>query len=187
MLAISDALALVVSRMRGFRADDFARFHPGGSLGRKLAKVEDIMRPRSECRISVQTGTVREIYVQLSRPGRRSGAIILVDGEGKLSGIFTDSDLARLLEGNHDMSLDDPIHTVMTRNPATVTIGSRLPAAVELLASRKISELPVVDEQGKPVGMIDITDIVGMPATKSTSDSTTTNEERPRTVPFPKS
>jgi arabinose-5-phosphate isomerase len=188
MLAICDALALVVSRMRGFNADDFARFHPGGSLGRKLAKVEDVMRPLPECRVAHQSGTVREVYVQLSRPGRRTGAIILVDGEGKLAGIFTDSDLARLLEGKHDMSLDDPIHEVMTQAPTTVTLGTRLPAAIEMLAIRKISELPVVDKHGKPLGMIDITDVVGIetaqPARNSTS-AVSSVDDRPPTVPFP--
>jgi len=188
MLALCDALALVVSRMRGFDADDFARFHPGGSLGRKLAKVEDVMRPLPECRVANQSGTVREVYVQLSRPGRRTGAIILVDGEGKLAGIFTDSDLARLLEGKHDMSLDDPINEVMTQAPTTVTLGTRLPTAIELLANRKISELPVVDEHGKPLGMIDITDVVGIEAAQPARNSTSavsSVDDRPPTVPFP--
>jgi arabinose-5-phosphate isomerase len=188
MLAVCDALALVVSRMRGFNAEDFARFHPGGSLGRKLAKVEEVMRPLTECRVASQSGTVREIYVQLSRPGRRTGAIILLDHYGKLSGIFTDSDLARLLESKHDLSLDAPIQTVMTQAPATVTVGTRLPKAIETLANRKISELPVVDEDGKPVGMIDITDVVGMDAAQpaiNAKSETSRADEGARTVPFP--
>jgi arabinose-5-phosphate isomerase len=188
MLAVCDALALVVSRMRGFDAEDFARFHPGGSLGRKLAKVEEVMRPLADCRVASQSGTVREIYVQLSRPGRRTGAIILLDKDGKLSGIFTDSDLARLLESRHDMSLDDPIQAVMTRAPSTVTVGTRLPEAIETLANRKISELPVVDSEGRPVGMIDITDVVGIDAAQPASNSKSKpscTDERAQTVPFP--
>ncbi len=189
MLAICDALALVVSRMRRFNTDDFARFHPGGSLGRKLAKVEDVMRRLEECRVAEQSVSVRDVYVCQSRPGRRTGAILLTDAEGKLAGIFTDSDLARLLEGRHDASFDDPIQQVMTRRPTTVTLGTRLTEAIEMLASRKISELPVVDEQGKPVGMVDITDVVGMETNRSAKNSTPATspglEQRAKTVPFP--
>jgi arabinose-5-phosphate isomerase len=160
MLALGDALALVVSRMRGFGRQDFARFHPGGSLGRKLAKVEDVMRPLAECRVAEQSQTVRGVLVRVSRPGRRTGAIMLVDTAGYLTGLFTDSDLARMLEHNQESALDDGIDRVMTRRPTTVRLGSQLSRAVELLAEKRISELPVIDDDGKPVGLIDITDVV---------------------------
>jgi arabinose-5-phosphate isomerase len=162
MLALGDALALVLSRMRGFSSDDFARFHPGGSLGRKLARVEDAMRPLAQCRIALATQTLRETLVGQSRPGRRTGAIMVVDDAGALLGIFTDSDLARLLEANRDAAIDGPLADVMTRSPATTTLGELLSTACELLSRRKISELPVVDQAGKPVGLIDITDVVGL-------------------------
>lgn len=160
MLGIGDALALVVSRQRGFRREDFARFHPGGSLGRKLAKVEDHMRPRHQLRLSSDRLTIRETLVEVSRPGRRTGAILLVDDAGRLSGLFTDSDLARLFEQRRDAALDGPISEVMTRSPTTVSVGALLTDAVAILAERKISELPVVDETGSPVGLIDVTDVV---------------------------
>lgn len=162
MLAVGDALALVVSRMKGFSRDDFARFHPAGALGRKLAKVEQCMRPASQCRVAFEGWSVREVFVRVAMPGRRSGAIMLVDGSGCLSGIFTDSDLARLFERRRDADLDRPICEVMTRQPVTVRTGSWMSEAVALLARRKISELPVVDAEGKPVGMIDVTDVVGL-------------------------
>ena len=92
MLALGDALALVVSRCRQFNREDFARFHPGGSLGRKLAKVEEVMRALSECRVADQSQSVRDVLVRVSRPGRRTGAIMLIDGSGTLTGLFTDSD-----------------------------------------------------------------------------------------------
>ena len=88
--------------------------------------------------------------------------LTLIDDEGRLSGIFTDSDLARLLEGKRDAAIDGPLSDVMTKSPSTVLIGQPLSHACDLLAQRKISELPVVDAAGKPVGMIDITDVLGI-------------------------
>ncbi len=160
MLALGDALALVTARQRDFIADDFARNHPGGSLGRRLAKVEQCMRPLGECRCAPEEMTVREVVVHVSRPGRRSGAIMLLDRQGRLAGIFTDSDLARLFEQRDDRAIDRPIREVMTASPVTVLVGSRLGDAIGLLAARRISELPVVDAAGFPLGLIDITDVL---------------------------
>jgi arabinose-5-phosphate isomerase len=162
MLAMGDALALVVSRMRGFGPEDFARYHPAGSLGRKLAKVEDAMRALEECRVAPETLTVREVFVQHSRPGRRAGAIMITAATGELAGIFTDSDLAKLLERKRDAAIDGPISDVMTRQPQRLVLGAPLTDALEILSVRKISELPIVDRADCPVGMIDITDVVGM-------------------------
>ncbi len=162
MLAVGDALALVASRMRQFQHEDFARFHPAGALGRKLSRVEHYLRPLAQCRVASQSLSVREVFVSLSRPGRRSGAIMLVDDQGRLSGIFTDSDLARLFEGRRDRELDSPISDVMTARPVVVTGGTMMSDAVTLMAQRKISELPVVDTAGRPLGLIDVTDVVGL-------------------------
>jgi arabinose-5-phosphate isomerase len=162
MLALGDALALVVSRLRGFGPEDFARFHPGGALGRKLSAVDDHMRPLEQCRLAPVNQSVRQVVLASTRPGRRSGAIMLVDGAGRLVGLFTDSDLARLIERRDDAALDWPIERVMAQSPTTVLVGSRMTAAVEILTERKFSELPVVDLQGRPVGMIDVTDVVAM-------------------------
>lgn len=162
MLALGDALALVVSRMRDFKREDFARFHPGGSLGRELSKVQDHMRAMADCRIARDSDSVRHVFVTCTKPGRRTGAIMLTDKQGRLAGIFTDSDLARLFERHRDSALDDPIRDVMTLDPSTVTLGSMMRDAVRIMADRKISELPVVDADGRPVGLIDITDVVGL-------------------------
>lgn len=164
MLALGDALALVASRMRDFRHEDFARFHPGGSLGRKLATVDEVMRPLEACRVAQQCHSVRQVIVQVSRPGRRTGAIMLVDPAGRLTGLFTDSDLARILEEKRDAALDLPIGQVMTRHPMTIKPDARLIHAVEILSAKKFSELPVVDTDGLPVGILDVTDIVGLGA-----------------------
>ncbi len=162
MLALGDALALVTSRMRDFRKEDFARFHPAGALGRQLSKVDDFMRPIEECRVASRDLTVREIFARRRPSGRRAGAIMLTDGAGLLAGIFTDSDLVRLFESRRDAALDGPIHAVMTCHPLTAPQGSMMVDAVAILAERKISELPVVDADGRPVGMIDITDVVSL-------------------------
>lgn len=160
MLAVGDALALVVSKMRGFRETDFARFHPGGSLGLKLSLVEEHMRPLASCRVADDSSTVREILIAGGQPGRRTGAIMLRDASGRLTGLFTDSDLARLFERHREAQLDAPVRDVMTAGPLTVELGARMTEAVAILARRKISELPVVDRLGRPQGLIDITDVV---------------------------
>jgi arabinose-5-phosphate isomerase len=162
MLAVGDALALVTSRMRGFGREDFARFHPAGSLGLKLSKVEHHMRPIEQCRVAPQEHTVRQVLIRVSVPGRRTGATMLVDAEGRLAGIFTDSDLARLFEHRRDADLDGPIRNVMTANPLKTSLGSLMSEAMAVMAQKKISELPVVDGDGRPVGLIDVTDLVGL-------------------------
>jgi arabinose-5-phosphate isomerase len=164
MLAIGDALAIVLSKMRNFQAEDFARFHPGGALGRKLSRVDDIMRPLAECRSASDSQTVREVIVTCTKPGRRTGAIMLVDVAGRLTGLFTDSDLARLFERRDESALDRPIRDVMAANPTTVISGTRVGDAVSLLAQRKFSELPVVTADGRPIGLVDVTDVVGLKA-----------------------
>ena len=96
---------------------------------------------------------------------------MLIDQQGRLSGIFTDSDLARLFEHHRDGELDHPIGNVMTRNPLRVEVGSMMVDAVAIMAGRKISELPVVDAAGKPIGLIDITDVVAMLPKEPPADS----------------
>src|SRR5262249_49000851 len=106
--------------------------------------------------------TVREVFVKGRRRGRRTGAVLLTDAGGRLCGLFTDSDLARLFEQRRDDVLDRPIREVMTPQPLTVPLGTRLLDAVEVLRRHKISELPVINAQGKPAGLLDITDLIGL-------------------------
>lgn len=87
---------------------------------------------------------------------------MLVDADGALSGLFTDSDLARLFEARRYEDFDRPMSELMTKRPTTVVVGTMLADAIAILADRKFSELPVVDRQGRPIGMLDITDLVGM-------------------------
>ena len=161
MLSLGDALTLVVSRMRNFEATDFAKFHPGGSLGKRLALVDEVMRPLSDCRIAPESETVREIYVRYGGRDRRAGVVIVTNEAGILTGLFTDSDLARMLEQQRDDKFDQPIKDVMTQSPITIGSGSKVLLAIETLACRNLSELPVVSRSGKAIGLIDITDVVG--------------------------
>ncbi len=160
MMALGDALALAVSQRRRFKNEDFAKFHPGGALGRKLSLVDEHLRPLDRCRIASDSETVREVFVRHRVPGRRSGAILLTAADGKLSGIFTDSDLAKLFEGRNEHKLDLPIRNVMTQKPTSAKIGTKMLEAIAVMGERRISELPIVDAENFPVGMIDITDVV---------------------------
>ena len=162
MLAVGDALALVLSRMNGMTPMQFALFHPGGSLGRQLTTVAEVMRKGEELRIAPETATIRTVFTRADLPVRRTGAVILTDSAGRLSGLFTDSDLARLLEHHREDQLDAPIGDVMTRAPLTIGPNALLREAVTLLSGRKVSELPVVDAEHRPVGLIDITDVIGL-------------------------
>lgn len=162
MIALGDAVAFTLSERRQFTAEQFARFHPAGSLGRKLAGVEAYMRGGNDLRIAAASETVRAVFARAKQPGRRTGAVMLTHPDGTLAGIFTDSDLARLIEQRRDASLDQPIRLVMTATPRTVRAGTRVAEAVELMRLSKISELPVIDEAGHPVGLIDITDVIGL-------------------------
>lgn len=162
MVAVGDALAFVLLRLRQFTREDFARYHPAGSLGRQLLKVEAVMRQGHELRLASADETVRAVFAQGRRQGRRTGAVMLMEEDGSLCGLFTDSDLARLFEHRRDAALDRPIREVMTANPITVRVGARIADAVELLRRKKISELPVVDSAGRPAGLLDITDLIGL-------------------------
>jgi arabinose-5-phosphate isomerase len=128
--------------------------------------------------------TVREVLIASTKPGRRSGAILLVDDAGRLTGLFTDSDLARLIEQRKDGALDRPVRQVMSAVPTVVPAGTRMTVAIEMLAERKFSELPVVDAQGSPIGLIDVTDVVGLlpEAAETAEPATDENSEQAGSV-----
>jgi arabinose-5-phosphate isomerase len=178
MIALGDALAFTLLQMRDFTLHDFARVHPAGALGRKLLKVDAVMRREQDLRLADEMETVRQVFAYSRRRERRTGAVMLTDAEGKLCGLFTDSDLARLFEQRREDVLDRPIHEVMTARPMTVRLGSLLAEAVELMSVRKISEVPVLDEDGKPAGLLDITDLIGFLPVETSAEAEA--PERPR-------
>ena len=166
MMALGDALAVLLSERAGFTPDRFAAFHPAGSLGRKLARVDEVMRTGGALRIFADGLPVRRLFQSPPEPGagceRRTGAVMLTDADGVLTGLFTDSDLARLLARRGEHELDRPVSAVMTRGPVTVAPDVAVGEAVSLLKRRKLSELPVVDAAGRPIGLVDITDLIGL-------------------------
>jgi arabinose-5-phosphate isomerase len=162
MLALGDALALVASRAKGFTRQQFALFHPAGTLGKKLQAVQDVMRAGDQLRIARETATIREVFVSKGKPGRRTGAVMLVDAGERLAGLFTDSDLVRLLEARRENQLDRPISEVMTISPKHITAEAPLSDAIAQLSQYRISELPVIDDRGRPVGLVDITDLIAL-------------------------
>jgi arabinose-5-phosphate isomerase len=159
MLALGDALAFALAEIRGFTADDFARFHPAGSIGLKLARVEAFMRRGAALRTAHEDELVREVFGRQSLVGRRTGAVMILDADGRLRGLFTDSDLARLFSKRLD-AVNRPICEVMTPSPLTVAAGSRVADALDIFKLHKISELPVIDDAGRPAGLLDITDLI---------------------------
>ncbi|GAH68127.1 unnamed protein product, partial [marine sediment metagenome] len=137
MLALGDALALTVLKMRQqdgrFSREEFALYHPGGSLGQRLLMVETVMRRGKDLPAVRDNLSVREAMAKLRDMRRRSGAIVLTDARGKLSGIFTDADLRRLLEAGCDDALDRPISEVMTRDPKCILVSDSAAEAIQLI------------------------------------------------------
>jgi arabinose-5-phosphate isomerase len=162
-LAVGDALALALAQRRDFGKDDFHKHHPGGMLGAGLRPVTEVLRFRVGKNLAAvpDTSSVREA-LRAAGEGRRAGAIVLVDGAGRLSGIFTDGDLRRHVNGGGLAALESPIASVMTRHPATLSTDSLVRDAVQLIQEKRLDEIPVVDRDGKPVGLVDVQDLIAM-------------------------
>lgn len=161
-LALGDALALAAARRRSFTADDFARRHPGGTLGGLLRPVTDVLRFKGDSLAVLSDAiTVRGALEQASKLGRRPGALLLVDGERVMTGLFTDGDLRRLIVDHPDL-LDGPIAEVMTRHPKSLPDTALVRDAVRLVRESRQDEIPIVDSDGHPVGMLDVQDLIAM-------------------------
>lgn len=162
MLAMGDALALAVARRRDFSKEQYALYHPGGELGRKLLRVEECMRGLDECASVTEEVAVTEALTLISTIPIRAGAICIVDADGKLRGIFTDGDLRRRVVSGETEFLKGPISAVMTREPKCVRIGDLAHEAAKILEEYKIDEVPVVDETGKLCGILDVQDLLAV-------------------------
>jgi arabinose-5-phosphate isomerase len=162
MTALGDALFLSVMKARNFTAEDFAVFHPAGQLGRKLIRVKEAMtfKRGENLPVAAESLTVGQVLHEVSRIKRRSGAVVLVDEAGKVSGIFSDGDLRRVITDNDGSALRQPVSQVMTRNPKRISGEQLASAALALMRQFRIDELPVVDELDRPIGIIDIQDLV---------------------------
>jgi len=158
MLALGDAIAVALLEKKNFKAKDFALFHPGGALGKRLLlNVEDIMRPRAKMPVVKKDAKVKDVLLKITK--MRAGSACVVDGNGKLLGIFTDGDLRRHLDVGTDI-MACKIQDVMTRGPHTIAPDKLAAEAFKILRDRKIDEIPVVDKKGKLVGVLDVQDVL---------------------------
>ncbi|MEO1007401.1 MAG: KpsF/GutQ family sugar-phosphate isomerase [Planctomycetota bacterium] len=163
-MALGDALAIAAAHRRGFGDAEFAKRHPGGSLGGALRPVLDVARCHvgQNLPLATESTTVLDAQVRAESPGgRRPGAILVVDGDGRLAGIFTDGDLRRLVLDDA-AQLGRPIGEVMTRRPRTVSADARAREAVSLVLEHRQDEIPVVDADGRPVALLDVQDLVAL-------------------------
>lgn len=158
MLALGDALAVALSEKRGFTSKDFAALHPGGSLGKRLTlHVEDLMRTGKAHPVAKESDRVKRVLLAITRA--RAGSASVVDGRGRLTGIFTDGDLRRNVEKDPGI-LRRRVSQVMTRNPKTLPVGRLAVEALKILRGHRIDEIPVVDPRRRPVGLLDIQDLL---------------------------
>ena len=163
MLAMGDALALAVSRRRNFAADDFHRRHPGGALGAGLKSVTEVLRFRvGETLATVAEDCTVADALRSTGGGRRAGALVVVDAAGRLSGIFTDGDLRRRVNELGAGLLSKRVAEVMTARPSALSSEALVRDAVQLVRERRLDEIPVVDADGRPLGLIDVQDLVSM-------------------------
>ena len=158
MLAMCDALAVCLLELKGFKEEDFAFYHPGGALGKRLLlKVEDIMRKGHANPVVNENKKISAVLMRITEA--RAGSASVVDKSGRLKGIFTDGDLRRHLEKDPDLS-QRRVRDVMTKNPTTVKPLMLAAEAMRMLKDKKIDELPVIDNKGRPVGLLDIQDLL---------------------------
>ncbi|HAJ56682.1 MAG TPA: KpsF/GutQ family sugar-phosphate isomerase [Candidatus Omnitrophica bacterium] len=157
-LAMGDAIAVCLLKKKGFKEADFAFYHPGGALGKKLLlKVEDIMRKGAANPVVAEGALVRDVLFEITEA--RAGAASVIDKRGRLSGIFTDGDLRRHLEGDSNLA-EKLVRDVMTKDPVTISKDCLASEALRILKEKRIDEIPVVDAKRKPIGMLDVQDLL---------------------------
>jgi len=157
-LAMGDALAVALLDRRGFKKEDYAFYHPAGALGRKLLlTVEDIMRKGSDNPIVKENAIIKDVLLKITKS--RAGSASVINAQGKLVGIFTDGDLRRHLETDPDLT-KRKVSQVMTKNPVTIKKGHLAAEAFKILKEKRIDEVPVVNDQYKPIGLLDVQDLL---------------------------
>jgi arabinose-5-phosphate isomerase len=159
MLILGDALALACANQIGMTPVEFARNHPGGSLGKALISIREVMRTGDRFCVVHEDETTLEAVKKYQNTKDRPGAAVVVDLQGRLTGIFTDGNLRRCVVQGAPF-LDRPIRENMTPKPIVVSDHQRIGEALDVLTARKIDQVIVVDESDIPVGLIDIQDLV---------------------------
>jgi len=158
MLAMGDALSVVLQDKKGFKVEHFAMFHPGGNLGKRLLlRVSDIMRTGRANPVVNENRLVKDVLLDITKA--RAGSASIINNKGVLKGIFTDGDLRRHLRSKGDIT-NKKIKEVMTKNPTSVDSGMMAIDALRILQSGKIDEAPVTDKKGNPVGLLDVQDLL---------------------------
>ncbi|MGB6745488.1 MAG: KpsF/GutQ family sugar-phosphate isomerase [Terracidiphilus sp.] len=159
MLALGDALAIAVSLRKGFRADDFAELHPGGKLGKRLAKVRDLMHAGSDVPVVAPATPMTDVIYEMS--SKKLG-ITTVQQEGRLRGVISDGDLRRLLEREGGAALSKTAGEAMNAHPRTIASGELAAKALAILEERKITSLIVVDAEDHVEGVVHLHDLWGV-------------------------
>lgn len=158
LLAMGDALALTVSKLKGFKKDDLALLHPLGAIGKKLTMlVSDIMRKGAQNPVVSENALVKDVLLVMT--ATRLGAASIVNSKGKLTGFFTDGDLRRQLQAKGESIMKEQVKKVMTRSPRTVSPKMLAADAVKILQHYNIDNIPVV-ENGKPIGCLEQGDLL---------------------------
>jgi arabinose-5-phosphate isomerase len=159
LLAMGDALAMTVQHRRGFSPEQFASLHPGGALGRQLLRVREVMRTGNRNPTVRFDASLRETAGVMTATEGRPGAASVVDARGKLVGIFTDGDLRRMVQLG-EVDFTKPVSSVMGKSPRTAHPDDLAQDAAELMRHTQVDQVPVVDEEGKPVGLLDVQDLL---------------------------
>lgn len=163
VLAVGDALAMTLSSKKAFTAADYAAFHPGGTLGRRLKlRVRDIMHTGGDIPV-VREGRTFEDALREMTETRNLGVTLVTDPDGRLTGILTDGDLRRiyLKDPSVGVNFDAPVEEVMTRNPKVIESDAHASEALQIMEKKGITSLAVVDTESRPVGLIHLHDILG--------------------------
>lgn len=161
MLVAGDALAMVLMSARGFTADDFAQYHPGGSLGRALlTTVGEIMRTGDRLAMVAPENSIFETLTEMTRA--KSGAAIILNPDRTLGGIFTHGDFARSFQSNPEVGTQ-PVASLMTANPITISANALAAEAVRIVGERNIDDLIVLDPaSGEVLGLVDSQDLASL-------------------------
>lgn len=159
LLAMCDALAMTVLRQRPFTHEDFALNHPGGKLGARLKKVGEVMRQGAQNPLVREDAPLAEAISVMTRTPGRPGCTSVVDAEGRLVGLFTDGDLRRLIQAGA-IDFAKPVGDVMTRDPRTIDPDTNAYDAARIMRERQFDQVPVVDDLHRPVGLLDVQDLL---------------------------
>ncbi|TAM82711.1 MAG: KpsF/GutQ family sugar-phosphate isomerase [Acidobacteria bacterium] len=157
MLAVGDALAMALLEKRGFKQEDYAALHPGGGLGVRLRRVENVMHTGEEIPLVQPETTLPDVIYEISK--KKLGHTAVVDGEGRLAGVISDGDLRRFFQRAGGHALEHSAADLMTRNPVTIGRKELATRALNVMESRRITSLMVVDEAGRIEGVVHIHDL----------------------------